>query len=68
MICICHLAGLSFQKELPHASVSFRVPAIPPLAHLSVLSSIASLHSQLQGELLGDVKLSKHLSVNDLQP
>lgn len=63
MICKCHPAGLAFQKELPHGPISFRVPATPPSAHLTV---IASLHSQLQGELLGDVKLSKHLSVNDL--
>lgn len=63
MIFKCHLAGLAFQKELPHGPISFHVPATPPLAHLSV---IASLRSQLQGELLGDVKLSKHLSINDL--
>lgn len=64
MVCGCHSVELAFQKELPHGPIYCHVPSVPRLAHLSVVLSIASLHS---GELLGhgNVKISKHLSVND---
>lgn len=67
MVFICHQADLIFQLDRPvPGPVYSHVPAVPPLAYLSVVLSIASLHFQMQGEFLGRAEISKPLSVKDL--
>lgn len=64
------LGRACFQKGSPLWTFPLSTVCIPPLAHLPVGSSLASLHSHLQGEFSGhgDVLIPKHPSLNELQP